>query len=58
MIRLRFKKLIYMEGGYMLVRIKSWFIVKWEYLKFYSMNVDKWWLMFKLKYFNKENEDV
>ena len=32
--------------------------IKWEYLKFYSMHPMKWWVVMKLKYFNKGNNDV
>ena len=50
-----------MGGGCMLNKLWIKLLIKWEYLKFYCMNPDKYFTMYKLKYFswlNKENKDV
>ena len=52
MMRLLSKKQIYTVGGYMLDRVWYWLLVKWEYLKFYCMNPEKYLTMYKLKYFS------
>ena len=52
MMRLLSKKLTYMEVGYMLDKLWIKLLVKWEYWKFYMRNPMKWWVMYRIKYFN------
>jgi len=32
-------------------------LVKWEYMKFYMENPMKWWIMYRIKYFNWFNKE-
>jgi len=51
-MRLLSKKLTCMVGGCMLDKLMIKLLVKWEYWKFYVRNPMKWWVMYRIKYFN------